>query len=41
MKEAFSSPEWTAAGDDLGSWGGMDLATMFSAEPHGPARTGS
>jgi uncharacterized protein (TIGR02118 family) len=38
MKEAFASPEWTAAGDDLSSWGGMDLATMFSAEPHGPAR---
>jgi uncharacterized protein (TIGR02118 family) len=41
MKEAFSSPEWTAAGDDLSSWGGTDLVTMFSAEPHGPARTNS
>ena len=39
MKEAFASAEWTAAGEDLRSWGGMDLVTMFSAEPHGPART--
>jgi uncharacterized protein (TIGR02118 family) len=41
MKEAFASEEWTAAGQDLQSWGGMDLVTMFSAEPHGPARTNS
>ena len=39
MKEAFRSPEWAAAGEDLGSWGGTDLVTMFLAEPHpgGPA----
>ena len=37
MKAAFRSPEWTAAGENLSSWGGMDLVTMFSAEPHRPA----
>jgi uncharacterized protein (TIGR02118 family) len=37
MQTAFDSPEWAAAGEDLSSWGGMDLATMFSAEPHQPA----
>jgi uncharacterized protein (TIGR02118 family) len=39
MKQGFASAEWKAAGEDLQSWGGMDLVTMFSAEPHGPART--
>jgi uncharacterized protein (TIGR02118 family) len=34
MKAALESPEWTAAGEDLRSWGGLELATMFSAEPH-------
>ena len=34
MKAALESPEWTAAGQDLRSWGGLELATMFSAEPH-------
>jgi uncharacterized protein (TIGR02118 family) len=36
MKEAIESPEWTAAGDNLREWGGLELVTMFSAEPHGP-----
>src|SRR3954451_675590 len=36
MKEAFRSPEWAAAGKDLASWGGMGLATMFTAAPHRP-----
>ena len=38
MKQAFKSQEWAASGKDLQSWGGMDLVTMFSAEPHQPAR---
>ena len=33
MKEAFTSDEWAAAGKDLESGGGMDLVTMFSANP--------
>ena len=33
MKAGFKSPEWAASGEDLASWGGMDLVTMFSAEP--------
>ena len=40
MKTALQSPEWTAAGEDLRSWGGLELATMFSAEPHGPTTAG-
>ena len=36
LQTALASPEWTAAGEDLRSWGGLELATMFSAEPHGP-----
>ena len=36
MKTAFASPEWAASGKDLQEWGGLELATMFSAEPHGP-----
>ncbi|WP_222195667.1 EthD family reductase [Modestobacter italicus] len=36
MRAAFASPEWAASGQDLREWGGMDLVTMFSAEPHGP-----
>jgi uncharacterized protein (TIGR02118 family) len=36
MKRAFASEEWKASGENLHSWGGMDLVTMFSAEPHGP-----
>ena len=35
MEEAFRTPEWAAAGEDLSSWGGMELVTMFAAEPHG------
>jgi uncharacterized protein (TIGR02118 family) len=34
MKAAFKTPEWAAGGADLASWGGMDLVTMFSTEPH-------
>jgi uncharacterized protein (TIGR02118 family) len=36
MKAAFASEEWTASGKNLEEWGGMELVTMFSAEPHGP-----
>jgi uncharacterized protein (TIGR02118 family) len=39
MKQAFRSQEWAASGGDLQSWGGMDLVTMFSTEPHEPAGT--
>jgi uncharacterized protein (TIGR02118 family) len=39
MKAGFASPEWKAAGEDLQSWGGMELVTMFSAAPHGPGTT--
>ena len=38
MKAAFKTPEWAEGGKDLASWGGMDLVTMFAAEP---ARPGS
>jgi uncharacterized protein (TIGR02118 family) len=38
MKRAFASEEWKASGENLQAWGGMDLVTMFSAEPHGPGR---
>lgn len=41
MKEAFRSPEWGVAGEDLSSWGGMELVTMFSAEPHQPGMAAS
>ncbi len=40
MKQAFASPEWNAAGENLRSWGGMDLVTMFSAAPHAPGNPG-
>jgi uncharacterized protein (TIGR02118 family) len=33
LKAGFKSPEWAASGEDLASWGGMDLVTMFAAEP--------
>ena len=36
MKQAFRTEEWAASGKDLQSWGGMELVTMFSAEPHQP-----
>ena len=36
MKAAFRTPEWAEGGKDLASWGGMDLVTMFSAEPARP-----
>ena len=36
MKTGFRSPEWAASGEDLASWGGLDLVTMFSAEPARP-----
>ena len=39
MKAAFRLPEWAAAGENLQSWGGMELVTMFTAEPH-PAAGG-
>ena len=39
MQAAFASPEWAASGKDLAEWGGMELVTMFSAEPHGPGPT--
>ncbi|MBM7807867.1 uncharacterized protein (TIGR02118 family) [Geodermatophilus bullaregiensis] len=34
MKAAFRTPEWAAGGEDLQSWGGTDLVTMFATEPH-------
>ena len=36
MKQAFRSPEWAAAGENLSAWGGIDLVTMFTAQPHQP-----
>ena len=36
MKAGFKSPEWAASGEDLASWGGLELVTMFSAEPARP-----
>jgi uncharacterized protein (TIGR02118 family) len=33
MKAGMRSPEWAASGEDLASWGGMELVTMFAAEP--------
>jgi uncharacterized protein (TIGR02118 family) len=38
MKAAFASEEWKASGENLQSWGGMDLVTMFTAEPHDGSR---
>ncbi|MBB5956393.1 uncharacterized protein (TIGR02118 family) [Saccharothrix tamanrassetensis] len=32
MKTAFDSPEWQAAGANLGEIGGMELVAMFAAE---------
>jgi uncharacterized protein (TIGR02118 family) len=32
MKAAFKSEEWRSSGDNLQSWGGMDLVTMFAAQ---------
>lgn len=32
MKAAFRTEPWRASGDNLQSWGGMDLVTMFTAE---------
>ena len=40
MKAAFRTPEWAEGGKDLMAWGGMELVTMFSTEPH-PAAPGS
>ena len=40
MKQAFKSEEWKAGGADLASWGGLELVTMFSAEPYSPADAG-
>ncbi len=37
MKAGFKSPEWKASGENLASWGGMELVTMFSTEPFRPA----
>jgi uncharacterized protein (TIGR02118 family) len=36
MRVAFDSPEWAASGQNLQEWGGMELVTMFTAEPHTP-----
>jgi uncharacterized protein (TIGR02118 family) len=33
MKQAFASEAWKASGENLQSWGGMELVTMFSAAP--------
>jgi uncharacterized protein (TIGR02118 family) len=33
MKRGFASEEWKASGENLRSWGGMELVTMFSADP--------
>ena len=30
MKAALRSPEWAASGENLQSFGGLDLATMFT-----------
>jgi len=38
MKAAFRTPEWAEGGKDLAAWGGMDLVTMFSAEPYSVAQ---
>ena len=35
MEQAFGTEQWRAAGEDLSAWGGMELVTMFAAEPHG------
>jgi uncharacterized protein (TIGR02118 family) len=32
MKAAFKTDPWRASGENLQSWGGMDLVTMFTAE---------
>ena len=32
MKAAFKSDPWRASGDNLQSWGGMELVTMFAAQ---------
>ena len=32
MKAAFKSDPWRESGENLTSWGGMDLVTMFTAE---------
>ena len=41
MKEAFRTSEWAESGKDLQAWGGMELVTMFSAEPYRPAASGA
>ena len=33
MRRAFESEQWITAGEDLRSWGGLKLATMFTAVP--------
>ena len=33
MKAAFASEAWKQSGENLQSWGGMELVTMFTAEP--------
>jgi uncharacterized protein (TIGR02118 family) len=32
MKAAFKTDPWRKSGENLQSWGGMDLVTMFTAE---------
>jgi uncharacterized protein (TIGR02118 family) len=31
LRAAVRTPEWAATGENLRSWGGMDLVTMFTA----------
>ncbi|CAN5358154.1 EthD family reductase [soil metagenome] len=35
MKAAFKTQEWAESGANLQEWGGMELVTMFTAEPAG------
>jgi len=32
MKAAFKTDPWRSSGENLQSWGGMELVTMFTAE---------
>ena len=37
LRTALKSPEWAASGANLASFGGMELATMFTVELVDPA----
>jgi uncharacterized protein (TIGR02118 family) len=37
LRAALKSPEWAASGANLASFGGLELATMFTVEPVDPA----